>query len=138
MMEMMETLSMLELDREMDWIESKVIEMMEEDIEDGQDIQDELEDEDGDQVMPEVDTLTSKEMMDTSDMYTRPEETEMQVVEDNHTITSGSVVGVESYNDYPHHYGGGAHTVARTNYHTRKGGGVGPGNWVATHRRKVC
>jgi hypothetical protein len=109
MMEMMETLSMLELDREMDWIESKVIEMMEEDIEDGQDIQDELEDEDGDQVMPEVDTLTSKEMMDTSDMYTRPEETEMQVVEDNHTITSGSVVGVESFKDYPHHYGG-AHT----------------------------
>jgi hypothetical protein len=43
MMEMMETLSVLELDMEMEWIETKILEMMDCDVEGGQNVQDELE-----------------------------------------------------------------------------------------------
>ena len=51
MIMMMETLSVLEM--EMEWIETKVLEMMECDEQDDRDVQIGVEDEDGDQVMPE-------------------------------------------------------------------------------------
>ena len=41
------------------------------------------------------------------DMDTLSERTETIRIEGSHMSTSGSVVGVESYDDYPHHYGGG-------------------------------
>ena len=115
MMEMMETLSVIELDMEMEWIESKILEMMECDVGDGQDAQDELEDEDGDQIMPEVDSMTRMEVVDTTDMVKEYDQrvvddldmdTLPERVENSHMSNGGSVVVVGSY-DYPHHCGGG-------------------------------
>ena len=51
MIMMMETLSMLEMKMEMDWIETKVLEMMECAEHDDRDVQIGVEDEDGDQIM---------------------------------------------------------------------------------------
>jgi hypothetical protein len=119
MIQMMGTLSVLELDMEMEWIETKVLELMDCEVEESVEVG--LKDEDGDQIMPEEDSLTKMEMevipdmvkeygqkvVDDIDMNTLPGKTEMIRMEDSLWSMSGSVVGVESLNEYPHHCGGG-------------------------------
>ena len=48
-----------------------------------------------------------QKVVEDLDMDTLPERTEIIRIEGSHMSTSGSVVGVESYYDYPHHCGGG-------------------------------
>ena len=104
---------------EMEWIETKVLELMDCEVEESVEVG--LKDEDGDQIMPEEDSLTKMEMevipdmvkeygqkvVDDIDMDTLPGKTEMVRMEDSLWSMSGSVVGVESLSEYPHHCGGG-------------------------------
>jgi hypothetical protein len=67
MIKMMETLSVLELDMEMEWIETKVLELMDCDVEENKNVQVGLEDK-NDQFMPEEDSLTRMEVEVIKDM----------------------------------------------------------------------
>ena len=68
MIMMMETLSMLEMEMEMDWIETKILQMMESDDLDDGDVQVGVEDRDGDQVIPQEESLTQMEEECLADM----------------------------------------------------------------------